>query len=71
MRSGIPLGTRVTEARKCGLGRGFQAPEINSGDSPLGFPHEQLSSRYAKRYPLGQAGCLRLGFANRDKKGIL
>ncbi|MEL6439833.1 MAG: Mu transposase C-terminal domain-containing protein [Cyanobacteria bacterium J06621_8] len=24
------------------LGRGIQAPEINSGDSPLAFPHEQL-----------------------------
>ena len=24
-----------------GLGRGFQAPELNSGDSPLAFPHER------------------------------
>ena len=34
--------SRKQKAMKCGLGRGFQAPEINSGDSPLGFPHEQL-----------------------------
>jgi hypothetical protein len=27
---------------KCGLGRGIQAPEINSGDSPLAFLYEQL-----------------------------
>ena len=32
----------TTPAEQCGLGRGFQAPEFISGDSPLGFPHEQL-----------------------------
>jgi IS605 OrfB family transposase len=29
-------------AMQRGLGRGFQAPEFDSGDSPLGFPHERL-----------------------------
>ena len=37
------------EAMQRGLGRGFQAPEINSGGSPSAFPHERNGSRY----PLG------------------
>jgi hypothetical protein len=29
-------------ANERGLGRGLQAPEYNSGDSPSAFPHERL-----------------------------
>ena len=32
----------LRKAMQRGLGRGVQAPEINSGDSPLAFPHERL-----------------------------
>ena len=31
----------LEKAIQRGLGRGFQAPEINSGDSPSAFPHER------------------------------
>ena len=34
--------SKKQKAMKCDLGRGIQAPEFISGDSPLAFPHEQL-----------------------------
>lgn len=33
----------MREAIQRGLGRGFQAPEVNSGDSPSAFPHSLLN----------------------------
>ena len=38
----IAEGETPEKAMQRGLGRGIQAPEINSGDSPLAFPHERL-----------------------------
>ena len=44
------------EAMQRGLGRGFQAPELNSGDSPSAFPHERHSTPKECKVPSGRWG---------------
>lgn len=53
------------KAKRGGLGRGFQAPELNSGDSPLGFPHV-LKDTPSDKPSLKEAGVVYQGWCSGD-----